>query len=142
MSCIVFDDTHTVKTTGQSDIIDITDMVNESVEASGIAEGQCLVFVGGSTASITTMEYEPGLVEDMKQALERIAPEGADYRHNEKWHDGNGHSHIRASLIGPSFVLPVSEGRIPLGTWQQVVLMPMDNRPRERKIMISITGVE
>ncbi len=142
MSCIVFDDTHTVKSTGRSDIIDITDMVNESVEASGITEGHCLVFVGGSTAAITTMEYEPGLLEDMKQALERIAPEGMEYRHNERWHDGNGHSHIRASLIGPSLALPVIGGKIPLGTWQQIVLLEMDNKPRERKIMISITGVE
>ncbi len=142
MSCIAFGDSHTVKTTGQSDIIDITEMIRESVEASGIAEGQCLVFVGGSTAGITTMEYESGLVEDMKRVLAEIAPEDREYKHNERWHDGNGHSHIRASLIGPSIILPVSGGRIPLGTWQQVVLMEMDNRPRERKIMISITGVE
>ena len=142
MSCIVFEDSHVVKTSGRTDIADITGMVRESVAASGVIQGQCIVFVGGSTAAITTMEYEPGLVEDMKRMLERIAPEGGDYRHNEKWHDGNGHSHIRASLIGPSLTLPILNGEMPLGTWQQIVLMDMDNRPRERTVMISITGVE
>ncbi len=142
MSCVVFEDSHTVKTTGGGDIIDITAMVAESVEVSGISDGHCLVFVGGSTAAITTIEYEPGLIEDMKRTLNEIAPQDAEYRHNEKWHDGNGHSHIRASLIGPSVALPITGGRIPLGTWQQIVLMEMDNRPRERRIMISITGVE
>jgi len=142
MSCLVFDDEHAVKTAGIGDIIDITEMVRESVEASGIADGHCIIFIAGSTAAITTMEYESGLVADMKAALERIAPADARYMHNEKWHDGNGYSHIRASMIGPSLSLPVINGRIPLGTWQQIVLMEMDNRPRERKVMINITGVD
>lgn len=142
MSCLVFDDEHTVKTAGSGDIIDITEMVKESVEASGIGDGHCIVFIAGSTAAITTMEYESGLVEDMKEAMERIAPADARYLHNEKWHDGNGYSHIRASMIGPSLALPVISGRIPLGTWQQIVLMEMDNRPRERKVRINITGVD
>ncbi len=142
MSCMVFEDSHTLDTRGSGDIIDITEMVRESVEASGVGDGICLVFVGGSTAALTTMEYEPGLVEDMRRALNDIAPEDREYEHNERWHDGNGHSHIRAALIGPSLALPVVNGRLPLGTWQQIVLMEMDNRPRHREITVHITGVE
>lgn len=94
----------------------------------------------GSTASVTTIEFEPGLIRDMKNALERLAPEDIDYFHNQKWHDGNGHSHIRASFIGQGESFPLIEGKVLLGTWQQIILIDMDNRPRSRKVFVQIVG--
>ncbi len=112
------------------------------VGKSGVTTGQAALLVHGSTAALTTLEFEPGLVShDVAAALERLAPRSARYEHEETWHDDNGHSHVRASLVGPSLALPVVAGRIPLGTWQQVVLMDFDTRPRERTVHVTIMGV-
>lgn len=122
------------------DIIDITDRVSVAVHESELRAGIATVFVPGATGAVTTIEYEPGLIEDMKNALERLAPEGIDYAHDLRWHDGNGHSHIRASILGPSLAVPFSQGRLMLGTWQQIVFLEMDNRPRQRRIIVQIMG--
>lgn len=128
-------------TRGNGHILDLTDEVQSVVAESGIRVGQATLMVVGSTAALTTLEYEPGLVEhDVVAALERIAPEHGRYRHEETWHDDNGHSHVRASLIGPSLALPVVDGTVPLGTWQQVVLVDLDTRPRSRTIVATVVG--
>ena len=98
------------------------------------------MFVTGSTAGVTTIEFEPGLLEDLPAAFERLAPQGLRYRHDETWHDGNGHSHVRASLLGPSLLVPFEDGRLLLGTWQQIVLVDFDNRPRRREIVVQLQG--
>ncbi len=109
---------------------------------SGVGTGQATLMVKGSTAALTTLEFEPGLVNhDIARALEGIAPEDARYEHEETWHDDNGHSHVRAALVGPSLALPVVEGRVPLGTWQQVVLVDFDTRPRQRTVHLTVLGV-
>lgn len=129
-------------TRGDAHIIDITDELQALVAETAVTTGQATLMVKGSTAALTTLEYEPGLVNhDIAAAMEGIAPEDGRYRHEETWHDDNGHSHVRASLIGPSLALPIVEGGIPLGTWQQVVLMDFDTRPRERIIHVSVLGV-
>jgi secondary thiamine-phosphate synthase enzyme len=122
------------------DIVNITEEVSQSLDESGVHSGLLTVFVSGATGAITTVEYESGLIEDMKAALERWSPKDLLYVHNEKWHDGNGHSHIRAALIGPSLTIPFAEGQLMLGTWQQIVFLEMDSRPRHRKIVIHIMG--
>lgn len=129
-----------IDTKGNADIIDITPEVSDHVTSSGLSNGIVLVYVPGSTSAITTIEYEPGLIHDLKAALERLAPEGLVYQHNEKWHDGNGHSHIRASFIGQSESFPLMDGKLLLGTWQQIILVDMDNRPRSRKIFVQVYG--
>jgi secondary thiamine-phosphate synthase enzyme len=139
-SVAVYGGNFDLDTSGNADVIDITAGVSEIVMASGLDNGIVLVYVPGSTAAITTIEYEPGLVQDMKEALERLAPEGRVYHHNERWHDGNGHSHIRASFIGQSESFPLTDGKLLLGTWQQIILVDMDNRPRSRKIFVRICG--
>lgn len=134
---------HTIRcrTHGNGHILDLTPDVQAAVDASGIETGHAAMLVVGSTAALTTLEYEPGLVEhDLVAALERIAPESGRYVHEETWHDDNGHSHVRASLIGPSLALPVVDGHVPLGTWQQVVLVDLDTRPRDRTIILTVTG--
>lgn len=127
-------------TKGNSEIIDITDDVISSVSGSGISNGLVTVFAAGSTVAVTTLEYEPGLIHDLQQALERIAPQNFEYKHNERWHDGNGHSHVRASLLGQSESFPLVDGRILLGTWQQVIFIDLDNRARSRKLVVQIVG--
>ena len=129
-----------VSTSGNTDLIDITSQVSDKVSMSEIEEGQVLLFVAGSTASITTIEYERGAVADLKEAIERLAPEAQYYRHNERWGDGNGHAHVRAALLGPSLSIPVIGGCLALGTWQQIVFIDFDNRPRERRIVLQLTG--
>ena len=129
-----------IETQGNADIIDITPDVSDFVTLSGLNDGIVLVYVPGSTSAVTTIEYEPGLIHDLKAALERLAPEGIVYQHNEKWHDGNGHSHIRASFIGQSESFPLIGGKLLLGTWQQIILVDMDNRPRSRKVFVQIVG--
>ena len=129
------------KTTGDTDIIDITIHISRKVADSKLTEGQVLVFVPGSTAAITTIEYESGVVQDLKDALERLAPEGIFYRHNARWGDGNGYAHVRAALLGPSMTVPLVGGRLVLGTWQQIVLIDFDNEPRDRKMLVSISGI-
>lgn len=137
--------THTgrfhVSTRGQTQVIDITGSVQEIVAGSGVLDGIVLVFVVGSTASITTTEAEPGLMNhDLKQFFDRVAPDNLRYLHEETWHDDNGHSHVRASLLGPSVGVPLIEGRMALGTWQQVVLIDFDTRAREREVIVQIVG--
>ncbi len=130
----------TIKTKGHSDIIDITQKVEKLVEGSDVKDGLVLVFIPGSTATVTTIEYEPGVIEDLKRILEKIAPESQDYEHNKAWGDGNGYAHIRAALMKPNICLPVENGKVVHGTWQQIVLIDFDNRERERKVMVKIVG--
>ncbi len=129
-----------VDTRGNDHVVDLTARVEGAVRDEGLQEGTALVFVRGSTAGVTTLEFEPGLVEDLPAVFERIAPRGARYAHHETWHDGNGHSHCRASVLGPDLVVPVHGGKLLLGTWQQVVLVDFDNRPRHRQVVVQLTG--
>ncbi len=129
-----------LKTQGQADIVVITAKVAKEVEASGVKDGIVTVFVSGSTAGITTIEYESGLIADFKNAWQRIAPTGIPYEHDSRWGDGNGFSHVRASLLGASLVIPFSNKTLALGTWQQIVLVDFDNRPRSREIVLQIMG--
>lgn len=129
-----------VKTKGKNDIHDITEKVQSFVSESGLKEGSILCFVSGSTASLTTVEFEPGLIKDIPEALELIAPMDKVYHHDDTWHDGNGYAHVRASLLGPSLTVPFSNGKLLLGTWQQIVLIDFDNRPRERSVIVQVTG--
>ena len=122
------------------DVIDITEKVAATVQESGLQAGIAVVFVPGATGAVTTTEHESGLVDDIKAALERIAPEQNEYAHNQKWGDGNGHSHIRASLIGPSLTVPFQNGQLMLGTWQQIVFLELDNGPRDRRVVVQILG--
>lgn len=137
--------THTTRlefsTQGNTHVIDINDRVAEAVASSGLRDGIVCVSVVGSTASITTTEAEPGLLtHDLRAFYDRIAPEGERYRHEETWHDDNGHSHVRASSLGPSVTLPLVDGRLTLGTWQQIVLIDFDTRPRSRTVVVQIVG--
>lgn len=137
---MVFGEFISIQTKGLSDIKDITGMVQDMVIRSGIKDGLVNVFPAGSTASVTTIEYEPALVEDMRDQLETFAPHTMKSRHSETWGDDNGFSHIRATFMGPGLTVPVSEGSIVLGTWQQIVVIDHDNRPRKRKIFIQVMG--
>ena len=132
--------TTSIKTRGENDMIDITGQTAKAVEESKLKDGIVTVFVSGSTAAITTIEYEPGLTQDFPRMLSRIAPIDIEYEHDNTWHDGNGHSHVRASLIGPSLTIPFKDGDLILGTWQQIVLLETDTRHRERKIILQIIG--
>jgi secondary thiamine-phosphate synthase enzyme len=127
-------------TQGDNDVVDITDGVQRVVAESGAAEAQATAFVRGSTAAITTMEFEPGGVADLDAALERLIPAQGDYEHNRLNHDSNSHAHQRASLIGPSETVPVSGGRLALGTWQQLVLIDCDDRARERTVVVQVVS--
>lgn len=130
-----------LETSGNDDILDVTDRLQAVVAEAGISDGHLTAMVVGSTAALSTLEVEPGLVEhDIAAALEKIAPRDGRYAHEETWHDDNGHSHVRACLIGPSLALPIVDGRVPLGTWQQVVLLDFDTRPRSRRIAVSLLG--
>lgn len=132
----------TVHTDGNSDIIDITGQIQNLINKTGFIEGNALVFAGGSTAGITTIEFEPGLRKDYPKFWEKIIPSNVTYHHDDTWHDGNGHSHIRASLQGSSFTVPFKDSNLLLGTWQQIVLIDFDNRSRTRKIILQITGIK
>ncbi|MCH8119649.1 MAG: YjbQ family protein [Planctomycetes bacterium] len=130
-----------VETQGNCDIVNITEQVSEVVAKSDMSEGTVTVFNVGSTAGITTTEYEPGLVNyDIRAAFEKIAPEHARYEHEETWHDDNGHSHVQASLLGPSLSVPVVDGLLTLGRWQQIILVDFDTRPRTRTVICQIVG--
>ena len=130
----------TFDTKGHSDIIDITSHVQQKISNSGLNDGSVLIFVPGATGALTTIEFEPGLVCDLQDALERIAPQGLEYAHNLKWGDGNGHSHVRASLMGPGLTVPFMDGKMALGTWQQIIFIDLDNRSRSRKLVVQMTG--
>ncbi|MHC4665970.1 MAG: secondary thiamine-phosphate synthase enzyme YjbQ [Planctomycetota bacterium] len=130
-----------VKTKGNCDVADITAQAAEAVAQSGISDGTVVLFNVGSTAGITTTEYEPGLVNyDIEAAFEKIAPKNARYEHEETWHDDNGHAHVRASVLGPSLSVPIVDGRLSLGTWQQIILVDFDTRARSRTIICQIIG--
>ncbi|UCG55517.1 MAG: YjbQ family protein [Dehalococcoidia bacterium] len=129
-----------LNTQGHCDIIDITPQVEQQLAESVIDSGILTIFVTGSTAGLTTIEYESGLISDLKEVWQRLVPENIPYEHDRAWGDGNGHSHIRASLLGASLVIPFSRKRMLLGTWQQIVLLDFDNRPRSRKLLVQIMG--
>ena len=130
-----------VKTRGNCHIIDITPEAASAISASGISGGTITLFNAGSTAGITTIEFEPGLVNhDIAAAMEKIAPQNGRYEHEETWHDDNGHAHVRATLLGASLTVPVVEGKMTLGTWQQIVLIDFDTRPRTRTVVAQIVG--
>ncbi len=131
---------HRISTRGDADIVDLTGRVAAAVTEAGVGEGQVIAFVRGSTAAITTMELEPGGVHDLRALLDRLVPAEGDYEHNRLNRDTNSHAHQRASLIGPSEVVPVLAGRLALGTWQQLVLIDFDDRPRERTVIVQVVG--
>ena len=135
-------ETHTIalKSKGDCDIINITNKVNDIIRENNFAEGTALLFVPGSTAGITTIEYETGLLKDYPNFFEKIIPKDQNYHHDNTWHDGNGHSHVRASLQGASFTVPFKNKSLILGTWQQIIFVDFDNRPRDREIIVQITG--
>ncbi len=129
-----------LKSRGFSDVIDITGKVEAVLSSSGISDGLVCLFVPGSTASITTIEFESGVVGDLKEALERLVPSDVEYAHDARWGDGNGFSHVRAALMKPGLTVPVVDGRLTLGTWQQIVFMDFDNKGRSRSIVVQIMG--
>ena len=129
-----------LETKGYSDIIDITSEIEEALKESKLRAGIISIICSGSTGALTTCEYESGLIEDLKRFFEKVIPENEAYHHNERWGDGNGFSHVRASLIGPSLTVPFNEGKLNLGTWQQIIFIDFDNRSRSRKIHLQIMG--
>jgi len=129
-----------VVTRGENDVVDITEKVRKAVREARLGGGVVTVFVPGSTAAVTTMEFEPGLVRDFPEMLERAAPRDREYEHQKAWSDGNGHSHVKAALVGPSLTVPFVNGDLTLGTWQQVVLVELDIRPRTRRVVLQIVG--
>jgi secondary thiamine-phosphate synthase enzyme len=126
--------------TSENDVVDITGKVQQAIEESGLDNGVATIFVPGSTAAVTTIEYEPGLSKDFPDMLERLAPKSVPYEHQKAWHDDNGHSHVKASLVGPSLSVPYEGGRLMLGTWQQVVFVELDVRPRRREVVVQLIG--
>ncbi|HEY7217718.1 MAG TPA: secondary thiamine-phosphate synthase enzyme YjbQ [Candidatus Binatia bacterium] len=130
----------TENSAGFCDIIDITAKVKEDIERENIRSGLASLFVSGSTAALTSIEYEPGLIQDLKEFIEKYIPSDRRYHHDDRWNDDNGFSHLRASLFGPSLTIPIANGRLCLGTWQQVILLDFDNRPRTREIVVQIIG--
>lgn len=129
-----------VSSKGFADVHDVTGQAARAVAASGLRDGIVTVFVPGSTAGVTTIEFESGAVEDLRAAIERIAPRDIHYAHNTRWGDGNGFAHVQAALLGPSVSVPLAGGELLLGTWQQIVLVDFDNRPRERGVIIQVVG--
>lgn len=130
----------TFQTKGNCDIVDITPQVARELEKSRVSDGIVTLFICGSTAGITTIEYEPGLVKDFGDMWDRVVPRGMPYEHNKAWGDGNGHSHVRASMLGASLTIPVVNKKLTLGTWQQIIFVDFDNRPRSRKILLQFMG--
>ncbi len=129
-----------IQTRGEGDVVDVTRSVQERITEVGLKIGTVTVFVQGSTAALTTIEYEPGLVSDLRELFERVAPSKAQYQHNQRWHDGNGYSHVRASLLGPSLTIPFTDGFMTLGTWQQIVVVDFDNQSRQRDLIVQMMG--
>lgn len=132
--------TREIRTKGQGDVRDISDLVGGAVRESGVSVGVATVFVVGSTAGVTTIEYEPGAVADFNRAFEAIAPRDADYAHHLRWGDDNGSSHVRAAMLGPSLSVPFQDGALVLGTWQQIVLVEFDTSPRSRRLVVQVLG--
>lgn len=127
-------------TRGETEIVDLTGRVEDCVRRAGVKQGHVLVFCPASTVGITTVEYEPGLVKDLEEAFEKLVPRRGDYHHEETWHDGNGYAHVRASLLGQDRVFPIRDGKLHRGTWQQVIFIDFDNRPRQRTVMLQVVG--
>jgi secondary thiamine-phosphate synthase enzyme len=136
----IITDRLSLSTQGHTSVIDITDSVKSALQKRDIKDGILNLFVPGSTAALTTIEYEPGAVEDLREAIERLIPRTVPYAHDSRWGDGNGYAHVRASFIGPSLTIPFRDGKLLLGTWQQIVFIDFDNRPRSREIIIQIVG--
>jgi secondary thiamine-phosphate synthase enzyme len=136
----IITETISLSTRGNADMVDITPQAQEIVHQHGLKAGQITLFVSGSTAGLTTVEYEPGLIKDLPEAFEKIAPTGRRYHHDDTWGDGNGHAHVRASLLGPSLVVPFSDGKLLLGTWQQIVLIDFDTHSRRREVVAQLIG--
>jgi secondary thiamine-phosphate synthase enzyme len=131
----------TVNSKGVTDIIDLTSDVQTFVRKNQFKEGQLLIFINGSTAAISTVEYEPGLLQDIPALLEKLIPATQRYKHDDTWHDGNGYAHLRSTIIGTSLVVPVIKGQLQLGTWQQIILLDFDNKPRTRRVILQFTGI-
>ncbi|MCH6570957.1 MAG: YjbQ family protein [Thaumarchaeota archaeon] len=129
-----------ISSKSENDIIDITEQVADVISESGISNGTITVFVSGSTGAITTIEYEPGLVKDFPEMLSRVAPDDINYEHEQRWHDGNGRSHVKASLVGPSLTVPFKDRQLLLGTWQQIVFLELDTKARTRTLVLQIIG--
>lgn len=129
-----------ISTRGQGDAHDVTERVARAVSSSRVQAGLATIFVVGSTAGITTIEYEPGAVADFNRLMDDLAPRDGEYRHHLRWGDDNGSSHVRAALLGPSLTVPIADGRLSLGTWQQIVLVEFDTRPRRRELVVQVTG--
>jgi len=136
----IITDSIELSTKGHTEIIDITPQVDAVLKNSELSEGNLMVFVAGSTAGITSIEYEPGLLKDIPEAFEKFAPTGVTYHHDATWGDGNGYAHVRAAMLGPSFSVPFKDGHLILGTWQQIVLIDFDNRPRNRSLVVQLFG--
>ncbi len=130
-----------VKTTSGTDVLDLTPAVQEKVRESGVEKGLAHLFISGSTAALTTIEYESGVVNDLKAAIDRLIPRDLVYEHDRRWGDGNGYAHVRAALFKPSLSIPIEDGALKLGTWQQIVLLDFDNRPRQRQIRGQVLGI-
>jgi secondary thiamine-phosphate synthase enzyme len=139
---ITFSDTISLSTKGFGDTLDISGAVEKILRESGVTNGIITVFCQGSTGTVTTIEFEPGVIQDLQEALDKIAPSAIPYHHDKAWGDGNGFSHVRAALMKPSLTIPVIEGKMQLGTWQQIVFIDFDNRPRNRKVVVQIMGMK
>jgi secondary thiamine-phosphate synthase enzyme len=137
---LIIKDEIPVSTSGELDVVDITGEVGQLINRSGISDGVVHLFVAGATAALTTIEFEPGAVADLKQAVSRLVPMEMEYAHNARWGDGNGHSHVRAAMLGPDITVPVRNGSLLLGTWQQIILVELDTRSRNRKIHLTAMG--
>jgi len=137
---VIYEETFSFRTDGDGTIVDLTGRLEAALSESGVTTGRIVIFVPGSTGAVTTVEYEPGLLRDLPEFFERIIPSGMTYHHDATWGDGNGFSHLRASLVGPSLSIPVSEGSMTLGTWQQVVFLEFDNKSRQRTVKVNIMG--
>ena len=136
----VISESISVNTKGNADIHEITNQITKVVSRSGLIAGTVTIFCPSSTSALTTIEYDGGAVSDLKRLFDEIIPVNREYAHNERWHDGNGHSHVRAALLGPSLVIPFVDGKLTLGVWQQVIYVDFDNRPRQRELVVQLIG--
>ena len=136
----IISETISVNTQGNADIHDITNQITKVVSKSGLMDGTVTIFCPSSTSALTTIEYESGALSDLRRLFDEIIPIHREYAHNERWHDGNGHSHVRAALLGPSLVIPFVDGKLTLGVWQQVIYVDFDNRPRQRELVVQLIG--
>jgi secondary thiamine-phosphate synthase enzyme len=137
---MVYQEELVIETGGHRDMHDLTERVAQAVRRSGVQQGTVTLFVIGSTAAVGTIEFEPGLERDLPEVLDRLLPPSRDYGHERAWHDGNGHSHLQATLLGPSLVVPVCNAGLPLGTWQQIFLLECDIKPRRRRVHLTVMG--